>query len=102
MGTYFFFLLVEQMQDLRGAIRVLCRIRPALSPSAVVVVGRAVGAAGLDQCNVRDKNNRTQTFTMDRVFGPRTTQSQVHEETAPLVRSVLDGHSVRARPLDRR
>lgn len=85
--------LYNIVQDLRGAIRVFCRIRPrgitGDASSPIVEVGEEGKLAVYSA-----KHSKWHEFTVDRVFGEHSTQSEIYEETKPLVRSVLDGYNV--------
>lgn len=63
-----------QLQELRGSIRVYCRIRPTFKPNEQVAACSSEGAMGLDQVEVLDKQRNWKAFTFDRVFGPKTSQ----------------------------
>lgn len=85
--------LYNTVQDLRGNIRVFCRIRPPgvtgdLSP-ACVDVGLEGDLAVYDQAS-----GIKRVFKVDRVFDQGVNQSVVYEDTQPLIRSVLDGYNV--------
>eukprot|EP00775_Hariotina_reticulata_P005972 gene5972-6211_t len=85
--------LYNTVQDLRGNIRVFCRIRPPgatgdLSPCCV-----DVGMEG-DLAVYDLQNGAKRVFKVDRVFGAHTDQLAVYEDTQPLIRSVLDGYNV--------
>lgn len=83
--------LWNQLQDLKGAIRVFCRIRPATSSSDAVAVAPSKVHEGQVTVVHAAKKRR---FEFDRVFGPRATQEDVFEDTKPLIRSVVDGFNV--------
>ncbi|XP_047320776.1 kinesin-like protein KIN-14F [Impatiens glandulifera] len=88
--------LYNQIQDLKGNIRVYCRVRPFLP-------GQANGVTTVDSI---DEGSITiggpskiakagrKSFTFNRVFGPGATQAEVFSDTQPLIRSVLDGYNV--------
>ncbi|GFH23042.1 uncharacterized protein HaLaN_20590 [Haematococcus lacustris] len=86
--------LYNQVQDLRGAIRVFCRIRPAGRTNDDSPV--CVESAGEDGLVVRcpGPKNELKDFHFDKVFEPQVTQAQVYEDTQPLIRSMLDGFNV--------
>ena len=88
--------LYNTVQDLRGNIRVFCRVRPR---GATGDGSTGVVEVEEDQLvNVfSHKHNKWHQYKFDRVFGEESTQDDVYEETKPLIRSVLDGGS-----LDRR
>ena len=83
-----------QVQDLKGAIRVFCRIRPpgrtGDSGQSCVEVGEEGELAIHDPLGQQE----IKVFKFDKIFGPNSTQSEVYEDTQPLIRSVLDGGRV--------
>jgi hypothetical protein len=82
--------LHEQLQVLRGNIRVLARVRPP-QPSAKSVVSFPL--EGL--LTIQDPQSlRQRDFEFDAVFGPEADQGKVFDEVSPLVRSCADGYSV--------
>ncbi|PAN43745.1 hypothetical protein PAHAL_8G255400 [Panicum hallii] len=88
--------LYNQIQDLRGNIRVYCRVRP-FHPGKV---SSSSSVAGLEDRTITvmvpskyGKDSR-KSFTFNRVFGPLATQEEVFTDMQPLVRSVLDGFNV--------
>lgn len=86
--------LYNQVQDLRGNIRVFCRIRPpgltGDSGPSCVDVGMDGDMALYDPARADKKS----VFKFDRVFDPSCDQVAVYEDTQPLIRSVLDGYNV--------
>ncbi|WIA16158.1 hypothetical protein OEZ85_012873 [Tetradesmus obliquus] len=85
--------LYNTVQDLRGNIRVFCRIRPAgatgdMSPNCV-----DVGMDG-DMAIYDAQHGSRRVFKVDRIFDQHMSQQQVYEDTQPLIRSVLDGYNV--------
>eukprot|EP00887_Chlorella_sp_A99_P000452 scaffold17.g452.t1 len=97
--------LHNEIQELKGNIRVFCRVRPNASSEAVEVApGRqavALPAAGdLAGRGVEvaqaagGKEVQTHSFGFDRVFGPGASQAEVFEEISALVQSSLDGYKV--------
>ncbi|KAF5401157.1 hypothetical protein PHET_05816 [Paragonimus heterotremus] len=84
---------LNELQDLKGQIRVYCRIRPALpgeeSRKNPVVVYTP------DQYTVLVKVSRgLKVFQYDRVFTSGATQNDVFCDVADLVQSVVDGYNV--------
>jgi kinesin family member C1 len=76
----------NQLVELKGNIRVFCRIRPH---------PRAVAATGPDGTSVRLlADGKEHVFGFDRVFKPETSQSQVFNEVSDVVQSALDGYKV--------
>ena len=96
--------LHNQVQELKGNIRVFCRVRPTLESEEdpariafpdeqedckeIIVTGpEKKSAIGNDATS---KHN----FSFDRIFGPGTGNSDVFEEISQLVQSALDGYNV--------
>lgn len=94
--------LHNEVQELKGNIRVFCRVRPPLStserretsiftyndmdPGQIEVSEPTLSVRG-------EKQVRKYEFNYDRVFGPETTQDDIFEELSQLVQSALDGYS---------
>lgn len=98
--------LHNQVQELKGNIRVFCRVRPSLKsepPSEIAPMqypdesedAKEINVMGPEEKNslgsVTRKNN---TFSFDRVFGPSAQNSDVFDEISQLVQSALDGYNV--------
>ena len=84
--------LQDQLQELKGSIRVMCRVRPA---------GADEGESAVSTTNDSDlaitthpgKDGR-KNFAFDHVFGPQSKQASVFEEVEPVLDSVLSGFNV--------
>ncbi|XP_010324237.1 kinesin-like protein KIN-14F isoform X4 [Solanum lycopersicum] len=90
-------LLYNQVQDLKGTIRVYCRVRPFLSgppdmQSTVDYIGEN-GDIMIVNPRKQGKDAR-KIFSFNKVFGTKVTQEQIYVDTQPLVRTVLDGFNV--------
>ncbi|KAL7750950.1 kinesin-like nuclear fusion protein [Sorochytrium milnesiophthora] len=106
--------LHNTIQELKGNIRVFCRVRPLLEKEMT-----DGGAAALDHITFADEGDagaielaetresadgtravaKSYSFTFDKfprnkVFQPATTQAKVFEEISQLVQSALDGYNV--------
>ncbi|GAA0153272.1 microtubule binding motor protein [Lithospermum erythrorhizon] len=89
--------LYNEVQHLKGNIRVYCRIRPFLpgqrkkqtTVDSIGENGELVVANPLKQ-----GKDTHRMFKFNKVFGPATTQEDVFRDTQPLIRSVLDGYNV--------
>ncbi|KAF9673173.1 hypothetical protein SADUNF_Sadunf11G0121000 [Salix dunnii] len=89
--------LYNQVQDLKGTIRVYCRVRPFLR-------GQSNGQSTVDYIGengnimianpLKNGKEARKVFTFNKVFGTNVTQDQIYADTQPLVRSVLDGYNV--------
>lgn len=89
--------LYNEVQDLKGNIRVYCRVRPFLTgQSAKQTTIEYIGENGeLLLVNPSKQGKDTQRmFNFNKVFGPFATQEEVFLDTRPLIRSVLDGYNV--------
>ncbi|CAL1533617.1 unnamed protein product [Lymnaea stagnalis] len=85
----------NELVDLRGNIRVLCRVRPPIKEDGTEEDGIVVTLDTNDDSLVTINNKgRNQFFDVDKAFGMNSTQSQVFEEVSALVRSVIDGYNV--------
>ncbi len=82
--------LHEQLQVLRGNIRVMVRVRP---PAAGVRAVLGYPLDGLLSISPGD-GRRYQEFEFDHVFSPEVGQGDVFAEVSPLVRSAADGYNV--------
>ncbi|KAL2327961.1 hypothetical protein Fmac_021388 [Flemingia macrophylla] len=84
--------------ELKGNIRVFCRVRPLLPdescssegkifsyPTSMETSGRAIDLA---------QNGQKHSFTFDKVFTPEASQEEVFVEISQLVQSALDGYKV--------
>jgi Kinesin motor domain len=85
--------LHQLLQDLRGNIRVMCRVRP-LSTSEKHL-GESITV--MDTCQVKVMNMMTRRenwFEFDRVFPPTDSQEVVYYEVSDLVTSAMNGFNV--------
>ncbi|KAK9084296.1 hypothetical protein Scep_030767 [Stephania cephalantha] len=88
--------LYNQVQDLKGTIRVYCRVRPFLSKQQ----HQLSSVDHIEEGNIRiitpSKYGKEghRSFSFNKVFGPFATQEEVFLDMQPLVRSVLDGFNV--------
>ncbi|KAJ5513723.1 hypothetical protein N7463_003275 [Penicillium fimorum] len=98
--------LHNQVQELKGNIRVFCRVRPSLNsePASDLTLmqypdetddAKEINILGPEEKSslgtVTRKNN---TFSFDRVFNPSTQNAEVFDEISQLVQSALDGYNV--------
>jgi kinesin family protein C2/C3 len=83
--------LFNQVQDLKGAIRVFCRIRPAGRTGDPSSSCTEVGEEGELAVHDPSGNLEPRIYRFDKIFKETSTQEEVYEDTQPLIRSVLDG-----------
>ncbi|KAL2923557.1 Kinesin-like protein KIN-14L [Bienertia sinuspersici] len=82
-------------QDLKGIVRVYCRIRPILNTEAknvVDFVGQDGSLVIVDPSKSRSDGRKV--FQFNCVYGPTATQDELFKEVQPLIRSVIDGYNV--------
>ncbi|XP_072316220.1 kinesin-like protein KIFC3 [Eucyclogobius newberryi] len=86
----------EQLVELKGNIRVLCRVKPVLKEDqheegqSVVVTPDPNNESSLTVVN----KGKGRIFELDKVFQPQVTQEEVFQEIEPLVTSGIDGYHV--------
>ncbi|XP_053378155.1 kinesin-like protein klp-3 isoform X3 [Mercenaria mercenaria] len=80
-------LLYNQLQELRGNIRVFCRVRKD---------DRAENCLKYpsDQDLIATSQGQKKMFNFDKVFEPSSTQEAVFEDTKPIITSCADGYNV--------
>ncbi|KAF8652021.1 hypothetical protein HU200_062963 [Digitaria exilis] len=89
--------LFNEIQELKGNIRVYCRIRPFLpGEDQKSTTIEYVGDDGdLIIANPTRKGNEgSKSFKFNKVLGPTASQDEVFKDIQPLIRSVLDGYNV--------
>ncbi|XP_050150697.1 kinesin-like protein KIN-14P isoform X1 [Malus sylvestris] len=89
--------LFNEIQDLKGNIRVYCRIRPFLpgekeKKTLVERIGENGELIVADRSKPGKEGNRL--FKFNEVYGSDASQGEVYADTQPLIRSVLDGYNV--------
>lgn len=91
--------LHNTVMDLRGNIRVFCRVRPPLESE----LGRQTcswtyhdeATVELQSIDGQNKNKMgQQIFTFDQVFHPNSNQMDIFEMVAPMIQSALDGYNI--------
>ncbi|GAB2262683.1 hypothetical protein Droror1_Dr00003680 [Drosera rotundifolia] len=87
--------LYNEVQDLKGSIRVYCRIRPSVRDSE----NSMSTIENIDEGNITIKTPSKygkghKHFSFNKVFCPSASQEEVFQDMQPLIRSVLDGYNV--------
>lgn len=89
--------LFNQIQELKGNIRVYCRVRPCLSAEEKEL-GMGIEFVGQHNDLLVANPDRPQLapkrFEFEKVFTPGTSQAQVFDEIKDLATSVTDGYNV--------
>ncbi|KAJ1854356.1 kinesin-like nuclear fusion protein [Coemansia sp. RSA 2703] len=97
--------LHNTIQELKGNIRVFCRVRPLLDSEKS---GDAVLPIRLPECEDNNEieltqssenalgkvTSKTSPFKFDRVYSPESSQDTVFEDVSQLIQSALDGYPV--------
>nr|KYP61580.1 Kinesin-4 [Cajanus cajan] len=88
--------LFNEIQELKGNIRVYCRVRPFLSEKKEKQsIVEHIGENDLVVANPsKEGKDALRSFKFNRVFGHATTQAEVYSDIQSLIRSVLDGYNV--------
>jgi hypothetical protein len=92
--------LYNELQDMKGKIRVFVRVRPMNSTEATRGDTMAISfpegkdVLSLEQTASGENSTTEHRFVCDGVFPPQSTQSDVYEETKRLVQSCIDGFNV--------
>lgn len=98
-------ILFNQVQELKGNIRVMCRVRPVFDAAEgdaaklkfpdtdkeskeLEILGKE------EKSSLGNITRKTHSFTFDRVFGPESQNQEIFEEISQLVQSALDGYNV--------
>ncbi|KAB5545636.1 P-loop containing nucleoside triphosphate hydrolase protein [Coniochaeta sp. 2T2.1] len=97
-------ILFNKYQELKGNIRVMCRVRPVLGEAegneARFAFPDEKSSAQIDITGMEERSSlgavtrKTHAFEFDRVFDPRIRNDEVFGEISQLVQSALDGYNV--------
>ncbi|KAM0938296.1 putative minus-end-directed kinesin ATPase [Dioscorea sansibarensis] len=89
--------LFNEVQELKGNIRVYCRIRPFLpGENLKATIVDYIGDNGelLVANPSKQGKDKPRSFKFNKVFRPAASQAQVYLDIQPFIRSVLDGFNV--------
>ena len=93
--------LLNEVETLKGSIRVLCRIRPMSRTevknghsNAITFPPRKKGALVITKTDTRNNSKKEKFYEFDTTFQPNATQEQVAAQVMPLVQSAIDGFNV--------
>lgn len=97
--------LFNQVQELKGNIRVFCRVRPALEEAEDATAqmtfpdetgeSKELVVMGAETTSALGKVSQAKNaFSFDRVFAPSSHNPEIFDEISQLVQSALDGYNV--------
>ncbi|XP_047159134.1 kinesin-like protein KIN-14P [Vigna umbellata] len=88
--------LFNEVQELKGNIRVYCRLRPFLpGQKEKQSIVEHIGETELVVANPSKPGKEgLKTFKFNKVYGPTSTQAGVYADIQAFIRSVLDGYNV--------
>ncbi|XP_051224345.1 kinesin-like protein KIN-14B [Lolium perenne] len=78
--------------DLKGSIRVFCRIRPFNHEQSYS--SRTMFTVDESNIFLRISETKRKQYKFDKVFAPSSTQGDVFSEVEPLIKSAIDGYNV--------
>ncbi|KAF7136213.1 hypothetical protein RHSIM_Rhsim08G0134600 [Rhododendron simsii] len=88
--------LHNEVQELKGNIRVYCRIRPFLpgqkEKQSIIDSLNEFGDLTIANPSKQGKDGQ-RSFKFNKVYGPEAAQAEVYSDIQPLIRSVLDGYN---------
>lgn len=90
-------LLYNKLQELRGNIRVFCRVRHDARVNCVLQFPDQKGLGTPTQLlcpDPRDPGAKRKKYEFDRVYSPESTQQDVFDDTEPIMTSACDGYNV--------
>ncbi|KAG6781850.1 hypothetical protein POTOM_014765 [Populus tomentosa] len=84
--------ILNEFLELKGNIRVFCRIRPITSGEICGHL-RPVVASDSNKVVLKLMDSKSKNYNFDKVFHPGSSQDEVFTEVDPIIKSVLDGYN---------
>ncbi|KAH9295673.1 hypothetical protein KI387_039261, partial [Taxus chinensis] len=84
---------LSKLLDLKGSIRVFCRVRPFVLSDKQAYPGPFV-VSDSDKLVIKLAGGKAREYNFDKVFLPGASQDEIFAEVEPIIRSALDGHNV--------
>ncbi|KAM3611456.1 uncharacterized protein V6R79_018819 [Siganus canaliculatus] len=85
----------NMVEDMKGKIRVFCRIRPLSRAEAAQSEAAAVVVEKIDDYSLSVETSRgPREFQFDKVFGAEASQEELFQDTSRLIQSSIDGYNV--------
>ena len=85
--------LHNQIEDMKGKIRVFARVRPMSKTEVSKKCDSSVSIPDEMSISVQTRNG-PKKYNFDNCFGPESTQEEVFEESCALIQSAIDGFNV--------
>ncbi|XP_028514076.1 kinesin-like protein KIFC3 [Exaiptasia diaphana] len=84
---------LNELLDLKGNIRVLCRVRPLIREDGDSTQIVSFDPSDDGRLSLFSKGSLN-TYEVDKVFRPESTQEQVFDEVKPLIMACIDGYNI--------
>ncbi|KAE9462345.1 hypothetical protein C3L33_05729, partial [Rhododendron williamsianum] len=84
--------VLNDFLDLKGNIRVFCRVRPITMGDNCYLL-RPVVSLDSSRLALNFAKNKSKIYSFDKVFHPSSSQDEVFEEVEPVIKSALDGYN---------
>lgn len=87
--------LHNELEDSKGQIRLFCRVRPLTKSELEREESKHMAINIQDDMNLSIMGkNGTKHYTFDSIFGPKSKQDDVFEDSKRLIQSAIDGFNV--------
>lgn len=84
--------LHSQIQELKGNLRIFCRIKP-MNDSSLAIVS-IPDPKNPNILELKNPNNSHNSYYFDHIFGMNSIQSEIFNEILPFIQSAIDGEQV--------
>ena len=84
----------NELEDMKGAIRVFCRTRPLSGSENEKGCKEVTAFPNEYTITVTDEDEKQKKYEFDKAFGPKSTQEEVFADTKRLIQSAVDGYNV--------
>ena len=85
---------MNELEDIKGKIRVYCRIRPFSRTEKEDPAKMKMCVEINDSMSLTVHGRMSHMYNFDSVFGTESTQEEVFNETKRLIQSSIDGYNV--------
>eukprot|EP00944_MAST-04C_sp_MAST-4C-sp1_P004286 g4286.t1 len=84
----------NELEDMKGAIRVFCRTRPLSGTENEKGCKDVTEFPNEFTVAVTDEDEKVRKYEFDKAFGPNTSQEDIFADTKRLIQSAVDGYNV--------